>query len=219
MKLNRNSNLVLPCLLAVWGCAHGTRPQDMTAEQHRAVAQQEDREAHKEAAAAYSGAPGASALNAGINPELYLYPQGSDLGQNEWSDAQRLELRAREHEQAAADLERSEDAECKTVPTPQRTTCPLLGSVNEIRDIDGGERVRFNDPARASALLPQMRCHYAYARAHGFSDSPQCALYMQGLDFRQDVDPHAIDIVVVGGGAKATAELRRRVAMATGRAP
>jgi hypothetical protein len=197
----------IACLTGV-GCAHGTRPDDMTAEQHQAAAQKEQKKAQQEEATAYTNAPGANALNAGIEPELYLYPQAG-VPQDHLADARRLQEHAREHEQAAAQLQQFEEAECKGLPASQRSTCPLMRSITDVGDIDGGVRIRFVDQSHASTALPRMRCHYAYARAHGFSNSPDCALYIRGVDFRQSSDPHAIDIV--SNDPKTTAEIRKRM--------
>lgn len=212
MRLNRFATVpMFTCLatcLAAMGCAHGTRPDDMTAEQHQAAAQKEESKAQREAATAYTNAPGANPMNAGIEPELYLYPQAG-VPQDHLADARRLQEHAREHEQAAAELQRYEEAECKGLAPSQRSTCPLMRSIADVRDIDGGVRIRFVDEGHASTALPRMRCHYAYARAHGFSNSPDCALYIRGVDFRQSPDARAID--VVSSDPKTTDEIRRRM--------
>ncbi len=179
----------------------------MTAEQHQAAAQKEEKAAQKEAAVAYTDAPGANPLNAGLEPELYLYPQAG-VAQDHLAHAKRLEDHAREHEKAAAELEHFEDAECKDLSASQRSTCPLMGYVSDVRDVEGGVRIRFADQSRASAAVPRMRCHYAFARAHGFTNSPDCALYVPGVDIKQTPDPQSIDIV--SGDPKTTAEIRKR---------
>jgi hypothetical protein len=61
-----------------------------------------------------------------------------------------------------------------------------------------------------------MRCHYAYARAHGFAQGQDCALYVPGAEFRDADDPHAIDIV--GKDRKTSDEIRKRVHAAFGAA-
>lgn len=179
----------------------------MTAGQHQAAAQKEQKAAQKEAAVAYTDAPGANPLNAGIEPELYLYPQGG-VTQDHLAHAQRLQEHAREHEKAADDLEHFEDAECKGPSASQRSTCPLMGYISDVRDVEGGVRIRFADQSRASAAVPRMRCHDAYARAHGFANRPDCALYIRGVDIRQTPDSQALDIV--SGDPNTTAEIRKR---------
>lgn len=46
---------------------------------------------------AYTDAPGANRLNAGIEPERYLYPPAG-VAQDHLAHAQRLQEHAREHE-------------------------------------------------------------------------------------------------------------------------
>jgi hypothetical protein len=189
----------------------------MTVEQHEAAARGEMKRAKAEEAASYTDAPGATDLNASNDPELYLYPQSGNLVQSPLEDAQLLEQRARQHEQAAADLTRSEDAQCTAVPAAERSTCPFLGSITQVTDIEGGARIEPKDPARVASLLPRMLCHLAYARAHGFSSAPECALYIRGVDFHATPDGRAIDIVASPPKtmAQTAAEIRRRVRAST----
>lgn len=216
MSLRFASTFVGACL-AIAACAHGTPSQDMTVEQHEAAARQDRKQENREVTAAYAGAPGTNPLNGPSAPELYLHPQSEDLVRPPLARAQILEQHAREHEQAAAELQHFEDAECKTLPAQERGTCPLLGSITGVQDIEGGVRIKFNDSARASALLPRMRCHQAYARAHGFTDSPDCALYIRGVDFRPGPDAQTIDIVASDPSTmpQVTAEIRKRVHAST----
>ncbi len=219
---SRRYSIFFGAFLTTWGCAHDTRPvrpDDMTVEQHEATAQQEMKMAQAEEADAYTNAPGESALNASNDPELYLYPQSGNLVQSSLEHAQLLERQARAHEDAAVELASAENAECKAIALPERSTCPVLGSVTQVSNIAGGVRVEFTAPARAAAALPRMRCHLAYAKAHGFSNTPDCALYIRDVDFRPDPDPRALDIVATNSRtmARTTAEIRRRIRATTGR--
>ncbi len=209
--------LLAVCLVATLcpACAHEPSPGEMSVEQNRAAAWEESRQAqHELAIASQRSTP----LNAGINPELYLYPQGSNLAQAQVDDARRLERQAAEHAQAAAELEQLEAGECEHVRPQQRDVCPALGPVTNVSDIDGGARVVFGDPVRASMWLSLVRCHYAYARAHGVVNNPDCVMYLPGVEFLPTPDPRVVD--VVARNPRTATEIRRRVhASATEQAP
>ena len=210
MKPTQLRVLALGALAVMAACAHEIRPTDMTAEQHRATADKERRQAEQEAKGDWADSPGASPLDVGHKPELYINPDATEtVTDARASHVRALELHAREHEEAAAELEKFEDEQCKSVSTTERRTCPLLGPIAQARDIDGGVELRLGGGAEADSVLLLMRCHYAYARAHGFAGGKDCALYVPGVELRGTSDPHVIDIV--GKDAKATAEIRRRV--------
>ena len=132
---------------------------------------------------------GERAVNASNDPELYLYPQsgnGAELARAR--PAARTEARA--HEDAAVELASAENG-CKAIALPNAAPVLCSGPSRTVSNIAGGVRVEFTAPARAAAALPRMRCHLAYAKAHGFSNTPDCALYIRDVDFRPDPDPRA----------------------------
>jgi hypothetical protein len=199
--------LLAGCLAAILcpACAHETPPSEMSVEQNRAAAWEASRQAQNELAIASQRSTPA---NAGIAPELYLYPQGSNLAQAQVDDARRLEKQAAEHEQAAAELEQAEAVECENVQPAQRSVCPSLGPVTSISDTDGGVRIAFGDPVQASMWLSRVRCHYAYARAHGVVNNPDCVLYLPDVEFLPTSNPRLVD--VVARDPRTAAEIRRR---------
>ena len=95
---------------------------------------------------------------------------------------------AREHEKAAGALEKFEDGECREFPERTRAACPLLGPVTKIDDVAKGVRVTFAPGTRVDAVAAHMRCHYAYAKAHGFDTRVNCPLYMPGVQIAQAGD-------------------------------
>jgi hypothetical protein len=211
MFTNRLAGLAIgtTCMMAS-ACAHEVRPDDMSAEAHHAAAQREARQAQREIAAAAYDSPGRDPSNAGMIPELYTDPDANpDLAYDPGVRARALEKRAQEHENAAVALESFEAAACKNIPSAQRGVCPSLRAVTEVRDIEGGVRLRLDDESRSHDVLPSMRCHYAYARAHAFDDRSACPLSIRGVEFRETSDPHLVD--VVGRDAKTSAEIRKRV--------
>jgi hypothetical protein len=119
----------------------------------------------------------------------------------------------REHaaaDRAAAELERFEAAECKEVPPRERAACPLLGPVTAIQDLGDGVRVEIAPPRSVDAVVADMRCHYAFARARGFSAAAAaCPLYVQGISIERAADGRGLE---VRGETPALArEIRTRV--------
>jgi hypothetical protein len=206
----RSAGYALCACVTASGCGHQIRPDDMSAEAHLAAAREETKEARRETAMARNESPGQDPLAAGIEPELYINPDAnSNLTEERTLRARFLERRARQHEQAAAELERFEEAQCGDIPPPERGVCPSLGSIADARDISGGVRVRLNEQAGSSEVLPQVRCHYAYERAHGFSDRQICPLSVRGVEFRATGDLRVFD--VLGKDAKTVGEIRRQI--------
>ena len=79
-------------------------------------------------------------------------------------------------------------------PTP-RAACPFTGPIARVEDIDGGVRfVLAGDSAKVDSVIAQMRCHFAWARARGFTELPDCPIYIKGIDINRSVDGHGIDI-------------------------
>ena len=210
MKSIRFSGFVFSASLLAAACSHEVRPDDMSAQAHHAAARKESQAAKREMAKARFESPGQDPLGAGIIPELYYNPDAtSNLVYDPALRAQSLERRAREHEQAAAELESGEAAACKDIPAAQRNMCPSLDTVAEMRAMEGGVRLRLADRAQVDTLLAQLRCSYAYAREHGFGERRDCVFALPGVEFRATPDPRAIDIV--SRNRKAAAELRKLV--------
>jgi hypothetical protein len=172
------------------------KPTDMSAAEHRAEAQherqlaQQDADRYKPSAArvvpmstpAEPQAPGVAFPLTVYNPtEGYL------------READKHRAHARQHERAAAALEKFEQGECRQFPERTRAACPLLGPVTKIEDVESGVRVTFAPGTRVDAVVAHMRCHYAYAKAHGFDGSVSCPLYMPGLEIEQ-AGPGAVDL-------------------------
>jgi len=208
MKLIRFAGVVFSASVMAAACSHEVRPDDMSAEAHRAAAQKESEAARREMAKAMYESPGLDLLSPGIIPELYYNPDAaSNLAYDPALRARWLERRAREHEQAATELESFAAAACKDVPTLQPGTCSALGPVAEVRAVDGGVRLTLVASARVDVLLPQLRCTYAHERERGFRDRRECAFAVPGVEFRATSDPQAID--VVSQDSKTAAELRK----------
>ncbi|HVU52366.1 MAG TPA: hypothetical protein VHL80_16845 [Polyangia bacterium] len=163
------------------------KPTDMSAAEHRAEAQRQDELAKADASHYRPGdsrvvalAPPGNAMS-GIEFPVSVYNPTESYLRN----ADEHRAHAKEHERAAAALERFEAGECKAFPERTRAACPLLGPVTKIDDVERGVRVTFAPGTRVDAVAAHMRCHYAFARAHGFEARVSCPLYMPGIQIEQ----------------------------------
>ena len=186
--------------LGALGCGQSNqavRADDMSAEAHRAEAQKESAAAGAERKVAETAPPPPNlSVSGGNNPQGYYFDANIyDTRNQHLARAQQLSAHAREHEAAAAALEKFEEAECREFPASTRAACPLLGPVVGITDVADGVRVEFATGTRADALLAHMRCHLAFAAARGFQDAAACPLYMKGVDVRATAVPTTIEIV------------------------
>jgi hypothetical protein len=184
--MTRTKSLVIASLLGAACAARepNVKPTDMSAADHRAEAQhqrqlaQEDADRYRPGAARVivPSAPGANEAGGIAFPITVYNPTDGFL-----READQHRAHAREHEKAAAALEKFEEGECREFPEQTRAACPLLGPVTKIEDVQRGVRVTFAPGIRVDAVVAHMRCHYAYARAHGFDARVSCPLYMPGI--------------------------------------
>jgi hypothetical protein len=197
-------------VLAACGGGEKVRPDDMSAAQHRQEAAREQRAADehelKYDPTAIKGEP-VRAMKGG--PEDYLYGEKVyDPEAHHLRDAQAHRAHSAEHQRAAAELEKFEQEECKDFPAATRASCPLLGPATAIIDVSHGVRVDFAEGVSVEAVAALMRCHYAYARAHGFSSAvADCPLYLPGIAIRITGDGRAIEIT--GPDAETVERIRR----------
>jgi hypothetical protein len=202
--------LVLGAACAGADCAArepNVKPTDMSAAEHRAEAQhqeklarQDDAQYRPSAARVVALAPPGDATGVAFPVEVYNPTEGF------LAKADEHRAHAAEHERAAAALERFEEGECKAFPERTRAACPLLGPVTKIDDTDRGVRVTLAPGTRVDAVVAHMRCHYAYAKAHGFDERVSCPLYMPGVEITQ------------AGGAAVEIKVRNRAQVAELRA-
>jgi hypothetical protein len=192
------------------GCARGVRPDDQSAEAHRAEAQKEQAEAeahrrefdpnqtHTRVAAGHGRA------DAPVDVEYASY------NPTEWHlhEADRLSAHARAHEKAAAELEKFEMEECHAFTPKVRAACPVGGPVTRVDDLPDGVRFVLADNAPIDAVVAHMKCHFAWARTRGFADLPGCPVYIKGIEIRLSADGKSVE--VTARDRAVAAELKRR---------
>jgi hypothetical protein len=192
-----NQVALAPALaLLVAGCASSApKPDDMSAAAHRGEADRERTEARallsRAADPARSERPIVPGVDARRGPWVDPYPEVEKQGPASLQRADVLLRHAREHERAAAELERFEEAECRELPAASRAACPLLHDVVGISDIPGGVRIVFADAVAVPDVVAHIRCHLAYARARAYAGAEDCPLYVRGVEASAD-GGHAI---------------------------
>lgn len=114
---------------------------------------------------------------------------------------------ARQHERAALELERSEDATCRGFAVAERAGCPLLLGVETLIDVPGGVRVEFDRDSDVGRIVAHVRCHLAYERTRGF-ETPLCPLYLRGVHVERMLDSRVVDILAAD--PQTVTEVRQR---------
>jgi hypothetical protein len=196
------------------GCGQtspSVRPDEMSAEGHRQEAAKTAAAADRERREADARMPPPNlTLTGGGNPQGYYYDRNVYDARNEHPlRARELSEHARQHERAATALEQFEEAECRQFPPATRAACPLLGPVVRITDIADGVDVELAPGTRVDAALAHMRCHLAFAQAHGFQAATSCPLYIKGIEIHAGTTPRTIEIVA--SDRKTARELQERV--------
>jgi hypothetical protein len=195
-------------VMLLYACASNQpRPDDQSAEAHRAEAARERSEAdahrgsydpaQQKDVTGHSRGPGGDVAFASYNP-------------TDWHlrESDKLSAHARAHEAAAAQLEKFEAEECREFLPKVRAACPVAGPIAKIEDIATGVRFVLSDGAPTDAVLAHMRCHFAWARTRGFEKLPGCPIYIKGIAIKASSDGRSIEVTA---GDKATiGDLQRR---------
>lgn len=200
--------LLAPLLCGVAACTRHVRPDEMSAAEHRRQAELElaaatattkkiERTESAPASGPTRGGPDVSGGDfSNYDPTTYYVIQ-----------AERHRGHAIEHEHAAAELVAFEDAECKALSPQVRASCPFMGPVRKVEQIDRGVRLYLAQGAPIAAVTAHMRCHQAFARTRGYAVS-ECPLMLRGASIGLSPDGNAIDFV--SDDRKVTSALRKR---------
>lgn len=158
----------------------GTRPEDMSAEQHRVHAEQE--RAAAAAAAAQYNPTATRTRNIAGDPTDFQYTIEVYNPTLSYKDAaERHQREAAQHAAAAATLENFEDGQCKELPPEVRAECPLLGQIRAATDIPGGVMVTLSPGVPADAFIAHVQCHLAFAHTAGHDGMDACPLFIHGV--------------------------------------
>jgi hypothetical protein len=205
--------IIFPFILA---CAPlPVRPDDMSASEHRTAAAKE-REKARDAMENYNPqAPDAaywlpSDMARSDDPGVLFVAPIFNPTIGAVYDADRHLEHAYQHERAAATLEHFEDVACADYPPPERAACPLLSGVDQMVDVPGGVRIRFDHSVDVASIVSHMRCHLAYARTRGYEVVADCPLYVRGVHVERVGETRVIDILADSRLAVRNVRLRAR---------
>jgi len=211
-------------------CASGTRPDDMSAEAHRAAALAEQQQA-AEHFQRYDperdvrprpGFLGGTAIY--YDPNIYWDPYDPygyayydyfwDVGSynpsvHHLDSGEQLESHAADHLAAAQVLENFEEAECKAFPSETRSASPLIGQVESVEAVFGGVSLSFKEGVDVNAAIAHMRCHVAFARTRGRIGMESCPLYIPGVSINREGNSGGVELTI--GDQNQLQELRQRV--------
>ncbi|MBK7583221.1 MAG: hypothetical protein IPI67_23860 [Myxococcales bacterium] len=211
-NITRSSIFVLFILTA---CASnpGTRPDDMSAAEHREHAQHDESQAgaHEARYDPNASEPRTGAIRASGNSGLAL----ADYEDSEYNPtaihlghAEEQREHAAEHLAAAKALESFEEAECKRFRPATRAVCPLLSVVTEVKDVPNGAAVVLANGTSAQAVADHIRCHHAFGRSQHFEHMGACPSYVPGLEVAVSKDGKSV--VLTSNNAKEAEQIRVR---------
>jgi len=179
------------------------------AEHQRAAAAEDTKAASHEAKYDPRARERASTPGAGDSFDSFTYSDKTyNPTRGHLDEAEQHREHAAAHRAAAAALEQDEARECGKFSPSIRATCPLIGTVVKIEDVEGGVRIQLAESLNAQALYDHIRCHLAFAATQGFKGVSSCPLYLEGVRAVQRSDPHSVDLVADRGAR--VAELRER---------
>jgi hypothetical protein len=178
----------LAVLVMVTACASAAPgPDDMSADQHRLEAARE-RSAARERLLAHGGRARIADVGGGGMLPAGLIEGGDAARDRSLADA--YLAHARLHEAAADELERQEEAACRGMTLEERADCPELRGAGAVIDVKDGIEIRFFHGAPVDDVERRMRCHLAFAKAHGSG----CPLYGPGATIER-LGPRVVRLV------------------------
>lgn len=206
--------------LALAACAApGTRPDDMSAAEHREQANKHARRGEQHGAL-YDPRrseqrdvwhPDVGEAGAGFFSKEVYNPTAVHEQHAEEHGAH-----AEEHLAAARELESFETEQCARFPKETRAVCPLLGGIVAVEDLEvrpppppvrpkgvpaqrawrRGVRIEFAPGTNLDAVVAHMRCHVAFARARAGEGMHACPLYLdpRSLRVRRGVEAGTVEL-------------------------
>ncbi len=180
MKLTMHGSIhlwALMPLLAACGGAQNTEPESASAAEHRAAADEEE-----QAAAEHEEQFDPTQVQQEASPSSEVW-YGLDIynpSEIHLAEAERARSLAAQHRAAAEALEAYEEQECAHFPAESRATCPLMGQLESVREVEGGVALELKEGVNDDAVADHMRCHIAFAAVQGREGMDQCPLYVEG---------------------------------------
>ena len=108
------------------------------------------------------------------------------------ADAEAHARHAKQHEQAALQLEKFEDVACQGITAGERFACPTLMS-DAMATLPNGVRLH-TGPKRLPTVLAHMRCNLAFAHAHGYGEDALCPFAIKGVVANPAADQTGVEL-------------------------
>ncbi len=185
--------LTLTALIGIGACsaqAPGTKPDDMSVEEHREHARKHQELAEKHHEQHDPNAHSARGKTA-INPTTGVYSsEVYNPTEHHQQTANQHRRHAEQHNKAAEKLLSYQESHCAKFSDETRSVCPLMDQIKAVEDIEGGVRLTFHDGVAMQPTVEHIQCHFAFARTEGYSGMDSCPLYIEGVSVeRQDGGP------------------------------
>lgn len=186
---------ILSVAFAFTGCGGtpGTKPDDMSVEEHQKMAKAEAEKARAHGAkhdpnAVQVRRAGSVGRVGGVELGDSVDIDWEEYNPTEWhgNEEEKHIKHAQDHLRAAEVLERFESAQCTALAPKIRTFCPLMGPVIKVEDIEGGARFTFKPKVNMEKITAHVKCHLAYGRAHGHTGMQHCPLYLRDLTAKRN---------------------------------
>lgn len=195
MLILKNWTLLVSLVLGLAACssqAPGTKPDDMSVDEHQAQAeaheQMSEQHGEKYDADAEETRERVSSLPEADFYDIEVYnPTAQHL-----RTAKEHKSHSDQHRKAAQSLLSYKEQQCSKFPEETRSSCPLMGQIKAVEDVDGGVRITFNDGVPIQATVDHMKCHFAFARTQGYDGMPSCPLYLEGVSVEAQSDGQTV---------------------------
>lgn len=190
---------IISSLLVACATTSGTHPEDMSAEAHKEKAATHEEKAEVHESKYDPDAPGAAYTEVIKGSDFAFEGGAADFNPTDVHNiqAQKHRRHADEHMEAAAALERAEEAACASVPSDSRSWCPLLGPVAASENTANGVLITVKAGTNVEAMIARIRCHIAVAETEGHEGMDSCPLYVPGVEVVQS-GPNTVELKVKG---------------------
>lgn len=213
MQIVRTIPIGAALILAACGATQGTRPEDMTAAEHRREARRHDREGMR--------APYVRGSYWGYGDPSWGYPRGGSYWHgyypwgyywsSTWNTGESHFAEAEAHEAAADVLEKRYREACSLVAPNAAHDSPIDRYVTAVTPIERGVTLRLaRDAGPPDVLLAEIQCHTAWLQLAPRPESATDLAAVKGIDYGIRVDGEGITVTITASDPGAIAELRRR---------
>lgn len=168
---------------------------EMTVEGHEQAAAQERAAARKEQASfdpnatqVHETVQPASAMDGGMGGILVTV----NPTQGHLTAAEAHRRHAAAHAAAAKNLKHFEDEACTGLAEAERESCPTLTTSN-LETLPAGVRLH-TGTKRLGSVLQEIRCHLAFAKAHGYDRVDLCPFALPGVHAEVANDRAGVDL-------------------------